>query len=157
MNIDGKKYLNIKPTFNFKEYFTGTSFASGFIQDRKGNVINRFDIKMFGSWKENKGELQEKFIYHSGKKGERTWKINMINNSIFTATAKDIVGTAKSKIFGNAIQWKYIMNVVVDNKSYKIKFDDWMWLLSNDQVMNRSYMSKFGFQVAEVTTFIYKK
>lgn len=30
-------------------------------------------------------------------------------------------------------------------------FDDWMWLMSEDRLLNRAYMKRFGVDVGDVT------
>ncbi|MBL6621549.1 MAG: DUF3833 family protein, partial [Rickettsiales bacterium] len=39
---------------------------------------------------------------------------------------------------------------------FRIKFDDWMWQLNDGVVINRSYLKKFGFTIAELTLFMQK-
>ena len=48
------------------------------------------------------------------------------------------------------------MDVPVSDTTYRLKFDDWMWALPGDVVINRSYLKKFGFKVAELTLFMQK-
>jgi len=48
--------------------------------------------------------------------------------------------------------------VPVDDKSYRLKFDDWMWAMDDGNVViNRSYLKKFGITVAEITIFMQKQ
>jgi hypothetical protein len=55
------------------------------------------------------------------------------------------------------MNWKYSMDITVDNSTYKVKFDDWMWQMNDGIVINRSYIKKFGITVAELTLFMQKK
>jgi len=32
----------------------------------------------------------------------------------------------------------------------RVSFDDWMWLLSEDRLLNRAYMLRFGIDIGEV-------
>ena len=48
------------------------------------------------------------------------------------------------------------MDIEVSGKTYKIHFDDWMWLMNDGILINRSYLKKFGFTVAELTLFMQK-
>jgi hypothetical protein len=45
----------------------------------------------------------------------------------------------------------------VDGKVYDVNFDDWMWQLDENTMMNRSVMSKFGFDLGEVSLFFKKR
>jgi hypothetical protein len=69
----------------------------------------------------------------------------------------DVVGVAIGKVAGNALHWKYVLRLPVDGKEYLVNFDDWMWLLDEQSMMNRSVMSKFGVDLGEVTLFFKKR
>ena len=45
----------------------------------------------------------------------------------------------------------------VDGKTYHVDFDDWMFLMDDKVMLNRSAMSKFGFGLGEVTLSFYKR
>jgi hypothetical protein len=61
------------------------------------------------------------------------------------------VGTAIGTVAGNALRWQYVLALPVDGKVYNVNFDDWMFLMDDKVMMNRSYMSKWGFNLGEVT------
>ena len=150
-------YRGSEPTLDLKEYFTGPIKAWGVVQDRRGHVKRRFDISMKGSWDGDVGTLEEHFDYYDGKTEKRIWTIKKVEGSNYEGQAGDIIGTAKGKVEGNAMRWAYIMDLSVDNKTYRIKFDDWMFLMNDGVLINRSYLKKFGFTVAELTIFMQKQ
>jgi hypothetical protein len=45
----------------------------------------------------------------------------------------------------------------VDGKVYEVHLDDWMYLLDEHTMANRSLMSKFGLEVGQVTLFFRKQ
>jgi hypothetical protein len=156
--IKGEKYINMQPTLRLEEFFNGSVKLWGIVQDRSGNIVNRFDATIDGQWNENKGVLDELFTYYdSGKQEKRVWKITKIDDLHYEGTANDIIGTASGRAFGNAVFWSYEMDIVVDDSSYRLAFEDWMWAMRDDVVMNRSYLKKFGITVAEVTIFMQKQ
>jgi hypothetical protein len=67
------------------------------------------------------------------------------------------LGTAKGETLGSAVRWNYVMDLDVDGSTYRIRFDDWMWAMNDGVVVNRSYLKKFGFTVAELTLFMQKQ
>jgi hypothetical protein len=71
-------------------------------------------------------------------------------------TADDIVGSAIGESNGRAIKWNYVMKVAVGDKTYDFSFDDWMFLMNDNLIINRSIMKKFGFEVGEITISIEK-
>ncbi len=111
---------------------------------------------MIGHWEGDKGTLEEDFVFYDGKLQHRTWNITKIDANKYTATADDIIGVATANSSGNAIRWNYQMDITVDNSTYRISFDDWMWLLNDGVIVNRSSMKKFGFTVGELTVFLRK-
>ena len=140
----------------FDEYFNGPVKAWGIVQNRQGKVIRRFDIDMLGTWQGDKGELNEKFTYYDGEKSERTWKVQKTADGKFIAQADDIIGDGLGETSGNAALWQYVMRVNVGDKQYDIHFDDWMFMMNDGVVINRSYMKKFGFRVGEITIVMQK-
>jgi Protein of unknown function (DUF3833) len=150
-------YNNTTPELDIKQYFDGPIQAWGIVQDWRGNVTRKFDIEMVGYWDGDSGRLEEDFVYDDGKTQRRVWTINKLSNNTYEGTAGDIKGKAQGHTNGNAVQWKYQMNLEVDGKTYLITFDDWMFLMKDGVLINRSYLKKFGITVAELTIFMKKK
>lgn len=48
---------------------------------------------------------------------------------------------------------RYRLNLPVDGSVYEVSFDDWMYLMDEDTLINRSSMSKFGVEWGQVTLF----
>lgn len=156
--IKGENYLQAEPAFKLEEYFNGPIKAWGVIQDRSGNVLNRFEAEIHGRWEGNEGVLDEVFTYYnSGEKQTRTWHITKVDELHYQGTAGDIIGTAQGRAYGNAIRWTYEMDVPVDDSKYRMKFDDWIWAMDGEVIINRSYLKKFGITFAELTIFMQKQ
>ena len=62
-------------------------------------------------------------------------------------------GQAVGEVAGNALRWRYHLNLPVDDNTYVVYFDDWMYLMDDDTLINRSSMSKFGIELGQVTLF----
>jgi hypothetical protein len=156
-SMNPKNYMTETPKFSIEEFFNGPIKAWGIIQDWRGNVVARFDVDMVGTWENGEGVLDEDFRYYSGKTQKRVWRIKPVGDGTYQGFADDIVGTASGQTFGNAMQWKYQMDVPVDGTTYRLTFDDWMWQMNDGVVINRSYLKKFGITVAELTLFMQKQ
>jgi len=150
-------YKQAQPALDLQEYFSGTIKAWGLVQDYKKRVTRRFDVTMVGSWDGNVGTLDEIFDYYDGQTEKRVWTITKTQKQGYIGTASDIVGQAKGRVEGNAMRWAYQMDLDVDGKTYRINFDDWMFLMNDGVLINRSYLKKFGFTVAELTIFMQKQ
>jgi hypothetical protein len=155
-NMKIETYANEHPTVSVREYFNGPIKAWGLIQNRKGDVTTRFDVEMMGTWDGDTGTLEEDFRYYDGREQKRVWTIKELESGQFSGSASDIVGTATGEQKGNALRWNYQMDIEVDGRTYRIQFDDWMWLMNDGILINRSYLKKFGFTVAELTLFMQK-
>ncbi len=75
----------------------------------------------------------------------------------YTGRADDVVGEAVGEARGNALRWRYVMALPVDGKVYNVDFDDWMFLMDDRVMLNRSVMSKFGVRLGEVTLSFRKR
>ena len=99
--------------------------------------------------------LDEKFVYDDGELDQRIWKIRILGNKKYTGTADDVVGEASGESEGNALNWKYKLNLKVKDSTIQVDFDDWMFLQDRNILMNRAEVKKWGFTVGVVTiTFL---
>ena len=89
--------------------------------------------------------------YADGEKDRRIWSIKKVNDNTYTGTAPDIIGTAQGQAFGNALNWVYEMDLKVGSGSWRVKFDDWMFLQPGGVLLNRATVTKYGLQLGIVT------
>lgn len=150
-SIKPSVYSNNSPKLDIRQYFKGNLEAYGILENRFGEVIKTFTVKIIGSWEGNDGRLEEHFIFSDGKTDQRVWQIKVHDDNNFSATAHDVVGKAKGQQFGNAIRMDYVLTIPVDNKKYDIKIKDWMYLVDQDSLVNVSTMTKFGLRVGRLS------
>lgn len=150
-------YKNEKPTLVLEDYLKGNLVAHGFFQDRSGLIVKRFKVLMKGTWNGSMGTLEEDFEYSDGTKSRRVWNIKKLSNGRYSGTASDVVGEALGETAGNAFRWKYTLDLPVGDKNYHVDFDDWMYLMEDGVMLNKSKMSKFGFNLGEVTLVFFKR
>ena len=150
-------YTGKTPEMDFKEYFTGPIQAWGIVQDYRGRIVRQFDIDLVGRWDGNEGTLAEDFRYYDGERQQREWKITRLAENRYEGRADDVIGPAKGKSNGNAINWNYTITLPVGDKTYDVKFNDWMFLMNDGVLINRTYIRKFGIKVAELTIFMKKQ
>ena len=79
------------------------------------------------------------------------------NGTLLRQFVVDIIGYAKGEAAGNVLNGNYVLNLKVDNSTWKIRFDDWMFLQQDNILINRAQMKKFGFRVGEITIAFMKK
>lgn len=153
--IDG--YAAEKPALDLRQYFNGTLDAYGVFTDRSGTVVKRFTVVMVCTWNGDEGVLDEDFTYSDGTKQKRIWRLKKLPDGRYTGTADDVVGVAQGQARGNAFYWTYTLSLPVDGKVYDVRFDDWMYLMSDKVMLNKATMSKFGVTLGEVTLAFTKR
>lgn len=151
-----QEYKNEKPVLVLEEYLNGNLEAHGFFEDRSGKIVKRFKVLMKGTWKGNTGVLDEDFEYSDGTKSKRVWTIKKLADGKYVGTASDVIGEASGETAGFAFRWKYTLDLPVDGKNYHVQFDDWMYLMNDGVMLNKSKMSKFGIYLGEVTLVFLK-
>lgn len=150
-------YAGQKPTLNIERYFNGTLDVHGMFQDRSGTVQKRFTVLMRASWRDGVGTLDEEFTYSDGTLQKRVWTLRKQGPGRYSGTAPDVVGTANIEVAGNAMRLQYVLALPVDGKVYHIDFDDWMYLIDEQVMLNRAGMSKFGLGVGSLTVAFRKR
>jgi hypothetical protein len=150
-------YAAEKPVLDLKQYFNGELVAHGIFTDRSGKVARRFVVQMTGTWQGNQGTLDERFTYSDGKTERRVWRLTDLGNGRWSGRADDVVGEAVGVSAGNALNWRYTLKLPVDDKVYEVQFDDWMYLMDDQVMLNKAAMSKFGIHLGEVTLSFYKR
>ncbi len=157
-------YASQKPTLDLQEYFNGTLDAYGVFTDRSGTVVKRFTVVMVCNWVGNQGVLDEDFTYSDGSTQRRVWRLTKLPDGRYTGTAGDVVGQAQGQARGNAFYWTYTLNLPVGGEPsgkgatiVDVKFDDWMYLMTDNVMLNKATMSKLGIKLGEVTLSFTKR
>lgn len=158
VSIDGSNYQSQQPKFELEKFFDGKVIAWGIVQDRSGELVQRFVVDIDGRIENDKLILDETFDYGLGEGPvKRIWTLSKNANGTYTGNAGDIAGAATGTSYGNAFNFVYEMDLDVDGTTYRVNFDDWFWAFDENQMMNRSYIKKFGIVMAEVTIFMQKQ
>ena len=154
---DVTQYEKAQPALDLVQYFEGKTDAWGMFQKRNGEVVKRFHVEITGTRRNGQFVLDEQFKYSDGTKQQRIWTLTQAADGTWQGTADDVKGTAIGKVAGNALNWQYTMLLPVDGKVYEVKFDDWMFLIDENAMINRASMRKFGFELGQVTLFFKKR
>jgi hypothetical protein len=150
-----EQYRAEKPVLDLKTYLNGTLEAWGIFQGRDRAVQKRFHVVIDAKWEGDTGVLDERFTWSDGTTSRRVWTLTKKADGTWRGIADDVVGEALGEVAGNALRWRYVLALPVDGKVYHVDFDDWMFLMDDKVMLNRSYMSKWGFDLGEVSlTFV---
>jgi hypothetical protein len=155
-SVDVADYRSESPPLDLARYFNGTLDGWGMFQDRSGRVVKRFQVRIDASWSGDIGTLDEHFEYSDGARENRVWTL-VKDADRYTGTAGDVVGVAQGSAAGNALHWTYVLALPVDGRTWQVDMDDWMYLIDERTLLNRTTMSKFGVRVGEVTLSFRKR
>ncbi len=144
-------FKDAKPALVIEEYFGGKTRAWGMFEDRFGDLRAQFIVDIDGHWDGKQLVLDEDFTYADGRKDRRVWRIIRIDKHRYEGTAADVIGVATGRTYGNVLNWQYNMNLKVGDNSYRVHFDDWMFLQPDGVLLNRARVRKWGIDIGEVT------
>ncbi|MBF6622110.1 MAG: DUF3833 domain-containing protein [Pseudomonas stutzeri] len=155
--VDVQTYSQETPRLELRQFFEGRVEAWGMFQKRSGEVVKRFHVDIQGRSEGEKLILDESFTYSDGTTQKRIWTLVPAGEGQWRGTAGDVVGEAVGEVAGNALRWRYVLSLPVDDKVYEVHLDDWMYLMDENTLINRSFMTKFGVEVGQVTLFFRKQ
>ncbi|SMC26153.1 Protein of unknown function [Andreprevotia lacus DSM 23236] len=153
---DVQHYRNEQPVFDPVRYFSGKTEGWGMFQKRSGEVVKRFHVQIAGRSEQGRLILDEHFVYSDGSTQQRVWTLSRQPDGSWRGTAGDVVGEAVGQLAGNALHWRYTLRLPVDDNVYDVQMDDWMYLQDDTTLINRTSMSKLGFELGQVTLFFRK-
>ena len=149
-------YRPTLPALDLHRFFDGDLKAYGMLQDRSGRMTRRFSATLHGSWQGETGTLVEHFAFDDGEQQDRTWILQHLGDGHYRGTAGDVIGTADGSTGGSVFQWHYSLNVPWRSDSISVDLDDWLYLVDEQHLLNKTTMTKFGFRVGELTLVIEK-
>lgn len=140
-----------EPTLLIEDYFAGRTKAWGIFEDRFGQLRRQFEVEIEGTWDGETLTLVEDFVYDDGETERRVWTITKPGEHAYEGRAEGVIGVAKGSAYGNALNWRYDFALNVGGDTWKVSFDDWMFLQSDGVLINRAEVSKFGIKLGVVT------
>ena len=152
--IDDPKLSDVQ--LDLEKFLVGDLVAYGQFQDVLGNVSRRFVVDMTGEWDGSNLKLTEDFEYSDGTTEQRIWYLKKVGEQGWSGTADGVIGEAKGVENGDTFYWNYTIDLPVPDGTMRVTFDDYMWLISKDRMLNKAYMSKFGVPLGEVTIMFEK-
>ena len=149
-------YADLGNPFDIREQLNGEMLCEGVIYGPMGRVNTRFVATMNAVWDGDKGTMTEDFTYDTGGTLARKWTLEVTADGQIKATAPDIIGTGLGQQMGNSVCLNYKIKLPDDAGGHVLSTTDWMYLMANGTIMNRSQMRKFGLKVGELVATIRK-
>lgn len=141
--------LNDKP-FDPVLFFNGRFTAQGMFVDRFGQVQKRFMIDINCEAEDSKTTLHESFVYDDGETDARSWTIIRQNDNEYSAHTDDVVGEGVGRVNGPVFKLKYDFLLTLYGRRVKVHFDDVMVKQTENTLLNRARVSKFGLLLGEL-------
>ena len=147
-------YAGKGPDFDLRRHLSGPLTCEGVIFGPTGRVTSRFVADMQGSWDGTTGTLAEVFRYDSGTVQHRAWTLALGPEGRIIATAADVEGQGTGRVEGSGVLLRYRIRLTPEAGGHVLDVTDWMYLLDNGAIINRSQFRKFGIKVAELVATI---
>lgn len=138
------------PSFDLAQHLSGPILCEGVVYGPTGRVSSRFVADMVGTWTGSTGVLKEHFRYDTGMVQDRQWTLRVAADGAIAAEAPDVIGTGVGRVAGSAVEMRYRIRLSPEAGGHVLDVVDWMYLMENGTVMNRSQFRKFGIKVAEL-------
>lgn len=144
-------YASDAPARNLADVLGGRFEAHGLIFDYTGRAKSRFYAEIEGAFDSEGGTLTERFEYASGVTDHRQWTIRFDpDGKRFTATAPDVIGDGVGELNGDAIRMTYRLKLPERAGGHVLDVVDWLYVMEDGTIVNRSDMRKFGVKAAEL-------
>lgn len=138
------------PAFDPALHLNGPILCEGVIYGPLGRVSSRFVAKMEGVWDGNRGTLRESFRYDDGSEQQRAWRLVVQPDGRLQAEADDLAEGGAGQLSGPSVQMLYRLRLPASAGGHVVSVVDWMVLMENGSILNRSRFYKFGIPVAEL-------
>ena len=143
--------------FDLRKHLNGPIVCEGVIYGPTGRVTSRFVADFEARWDGDNGVMTEYFRYDSGRTQSREWRLTLGNDGSIRAEADDLEGAGAGMQKGSAVQLKYRIRLSEEAGGHVLDATDWMYLLENGVIVNRSQFRKFGIKVAELVATLRPK
>ena len=145
-----ESFAGTVPNLNLVQYFEGNTRGYGQIY-RFDKLSQQFTVDVRGYREGEVFVLDEHFTFVDGRTVERQWRITKVDQHRFEARADDVKGVANGVSFGKAIRWNYTMSMEkFSDSSWQFTFDDWMFRQTDDLLLNRARIRKWGITFGEM-------
>jgi hypothetical protein len=144
-------FAGAEPELELERFLSGNLEAHGIFQDRFGDVRRVFVVDIVGSWDGETLTLEEDFVYEDGSTERRVWELTQTGPESWTGTAEGVIGAASGEESGNAFNWRYTIDLNTPDGTLRASFDDWLWRIDDQVMINRAYVTKWGFEIGQLS------
>ncbi len=156
-SVSVQDYAGNRPQLVAEDFFNGKLSAHGIVKNRGGRVIRYFTASIDAYWVDGVGTLDERFVFDDGEQQTRIWKLKPEGAGKYSATAGDVVGSGTMEVAGNSVFLDYVLRIPYADGTIDVKIDDRMYLVSDRVLLNESIMTKWSFEVGQISLVIIRE
>jgi len=145
-----EEYQNRGPVFSAESFFSGALTAHGVVKNYRGYASRSFVADISACWQDGVGTLDERFVFDDGEKQTRVWRLSRSADGSYAATAGDVRGEGRASTSGNSMFLDYVLTIELEDGSIDVAVDDRMYLVSENVLINESFLTKFGLPVGGI-------
>jgi hypothetical protein len=146
------KFAGTGPEFDPVKFWTGHVHSWGVLENRSGAPTTIVTTDCVGTAEGPDGlHMVQHLDLGDGTTQSRDWHMRRLGGGAFEATANDIEGTARGEAAGRAFHWSWVLETKPGNGLYDVTMDQWMYLMDDGAMVNRTTIRKLGIILAEVT------
>ena len=149
-------YAGMEPAFDIRQHLSGPMTCEGVIYGPMGRITSRFTANMHGHWDGDSGRLEEHFRYDSGTVQDREWRLRLQSDGRIRAEADDLVRAGIGTQKGAAVRLLYTIRLPESAGGHALDVTDWLYLVDDKTIVNRSQFRKYGIKVAELVATMRK-
>lgn len=139
-----------RPSNLMTEFFETPCEAEGLIIDRFGKVRTRISVTMSGRWQGEQFRLDEEFRYEDGSRETRVWLVDFKQDGSMSAMCPDLDQELSGLASDDQVNMSYKFPVPIGGTPIKLTFDDRIFRLSEETLLEKVRMTKLGILVAEL-------
>ena len=139
------------PAFDPVAFWTGHVTSWGVVEDRGGAPTETIETDCVGTPDAQGLHLVQTLREGDGTVRHRDWHLRRTSAGHFVATANDMVGAAEGEAAGLVFHWDWVWAVSPGNPLKNVTMHQWMYLMADGSMVNRTVITKLGITVAQVT------
>ncbi len=142
-----------KPLFEPEKFFSGHTSSTGFIETRRGHPYRRITTQTQGILRDGVLYVEQDLTTEGSKPTHRSWQMRRIDAHHLSATANDIIGTARGQLYGNAFHWS-VRHALSNKKNpfARVRMMQWMYLQPDGQTLViRTFVKKAGITILQIS------
>ena len=145
------RFANTAPAFDPLTFFTGHTTSWGVIENRDGGPSDIVTTDCVGSAEGPDGLRMVQHVTNAEGTTQREWHMRRLGGGKFEASANDMVGTATGESSGRVFHWTWTLATRPGNAWRDVQFEQWMYLMDDGAMVNRTQVTKLGIRLAQVT------